>query len=188
MLTFLSNEAKRLSYPNPEQLQTIFQKYTQVYRTSESLDFLQSCIYRKVVPFFAKVTSNDVKRLGINIQEQPVLETRKLETERNAKSRYLAILENEFELLPQKIKLNCKTPIVHFKLLHFIKNTVKKFELKSNERRHRKFYKLTNTDYFPYNKAKVYNRTDIVIPDPVLEILELIKNRGVGAPFSLTFA
>jgi hypothetical protein len=45
----------------------------------------------------------DTKRLGINIHEQPVLEIRKLKTERNAKT-YLAILENEFELLSQKIK------------------------------------------------------------------------------------
>ena len=93
MLNFLLLEAQRISYTNPESLQTLFNKWTNLHKTSESLEFLQSCIYKKVTPHFAKVTSSEVKKLGLNIHMQQTIEKNKIVNERNLKSQKLAILK-----------------------------------------------------------------------------------------------
>ena len=113
MLHFLTHEAERISFAKPDLLQTFFSKYTQVYRTTESLDFLKSCIYRRVIPFFAKIPPNDIKKLGINLHEQPTIEKRKLEKERNSKSLNLAVLEKELDILSKQMFFFSKAPFEH---------------------------------------------------------------------------
>ena len=58
-----------------------------------------------------------------------------------------------------------------------------KFEFRSDERRSRKFDKLVETRDLNFNTANVHNRTDIEMLPKVLDLLQLGKNRGVGAPF-----
>ena len=59
-----------------------------------------------------------------------------------------------------------------------------KFQFWSDERRHRKFGNLLRTQESEYNVANVINRTDIVIPPNVYELLKHGKNLGIGSAFN----
>ena len=183
MLNIILQEAQRWSFANEELLQKTFQKWTNVHRTTEALEFLRACIFQKVSPRFVRVPPNEVKSLGINSQEQKNIENRKLLYERNEKCRSLDILRHEFAILSNEILSICNNSIIHFKFINFIKIITKKFEFRSDERRSRKFDKLVETRDLNFNTANVHNRTDIEIPPKVLDLLQLGKNRGVGAPF-----
>ena len=107
MLNIILQEAQRWSFANEELLQKTFQKWTNVHRTTEALEFLRACIFKKVSPRFVRVPPNEVKFLGINSQEQKNIENRKLLYERNEKCRSLDILRHEFAILSNEILSIC---------------------------------------------------------------------------------
>ena len=184
MLNIILLEAQRLFFPNEDLLQRTFHKWTNVHRTSESVEFLKACIYKKVIPVFSRLSPHEVQSLRISSTEKLTIENRTLLYERNKKSENLASLLNDFDILSNEILFLCENPFTHFKLISFIKILVKKFESRSDERRSKKFNKLVETRDAFYNTAIVYNRTDVEIPSQVLDLLKFGKNLGVGAPFS----
>ena len=52
--------------------------------------------------------------------------------------------------------------------------------------RDRKLRNLTYDKKTDYNRIKVHNRTNLIIPREIIEILEVGKNRGVGSDTDLS--
>ena len=183
MLNIFLEEAQRLYFANPDLLQRAFDKWTNLHKNRESLDFIQSCIFRKVSPSFVRITKNEIKKLSLDKPLIYTLETRRLENERNAKSQNLAILQNQFDNLSDQILNSCNNPHTHLELIKFIKNLTSKFQFRSDQRRHKKFDNLLGIRDSEYNVANVINRTDTEIPPNVYKLLQHGKNLGIGSFF-----
>ena len=70
-----------------------------------------------------------------------------------------------------------------FFFINLINNNVFKFEQKSDLRRSKKLKNLIFELETSFNTVNIHNRTNIVIPSNIIDIIKLGKNRGIGSPF-----
>ena len=183
MLEFLQNEAQRLYFADDDLLQTAFNVFKKVHRCSESLNFLQTCYENKLTPSSIERSLTKFEKIGMTPTENRKNFTRKLHIERDKKSLNLKSLENQFDLISLKIHRLCNSPLNHPYFINLIKNMVKNFEKKFDQKRNKKLKNLMAERNTIFNTVTVHNRTDTEIPQNILNLLSLDKNRGIGSPF-----
>ena len=98
-------------------------------------------------------------------------ETRKLEKARNKKQIELNLFEHKLDLLSQNILNLCNVPSDHLFFINIIKNNVPKFEQKSDLRRSKKLKNLIFELETDYNTVQIHNRTDIIIPENIINTI-----------------
>ena len=183
MINLLQKAAERKLFVDIDLLHVSFNSWKRVHRAEESLKFLQSCFEKKVCPNFIKISTTQMLKVCLTKLEIKRFETRKLEKERNKKTTELKILEHQFNLLSQKILNLCYIPTDHIFFLNLIKNNVRKFEQKSDLRRSKKLQNLVFELETDFNVVNIHNRTNITMPQNIIDVIRFGKNRGIGSPF-----
>ena len=182
----ITAEIRRIYFPNDTNLPyTAYYKLKSLHKAAQSLQFLQKCYEENLNPQFLKISSQNKKQIGLKKFEVTRLRKRKLLSEKNYKLGKLEKLQTEFDQISQKIQNLCYHPDDHSHFIYFLKNLAEKSEKQSDITRNKKLQKLSIDKKLDYNKIEVHNRTNLKIPDDVIDILSLGKNRGIGSDTDL---
>lgn len=127
-----------------------------------------------------KISEKNKKQLGLNKGEIFKLRKRRLLKEQNALNEKLKMINFQLDQLFLRIKNSCYNLNDFLHLQTNLKKLARNSQLQSDNNRRKKLEKLINTKKVNFNKILVHIRTEVEIPDEVIDLLSLGKNLGIG--------
>ena len=127
-----------------------------------------------------KISEKNKKQLGLNKGEIFKLRKRRLLKEQNALNEKLKMINFQLDQLFLRIKNSCYNLNDFLHLQTNLKKLARNSQLQSDNNRRKKLEKLINTKKVNFNKILVHIRTEVEIPDEVIDLLSLGKNLGKG--------